>query len=78
MNTTSILRFPSKQGRAEEIVETLRKELAENPNACELLCILKDDAEGIYSVYTTPTERTIDTIGAVELLKAHLLEGLLR
>lgn len=77
MNTTSILRFPSKQERAEEIVETLRKELAENPNACELLCILKDDVEGVYSVYTTPIERTIGTLGALEVLKAHLMEGIL-
>lgn len=77
MNTTGILRFPSRQERAEEIVEDLRKELADNPNACELLCVLKDDAEGVYSVYRTPIERTINTIGALEVLKAHLLETVL-
>lgn len=77
MNTTGILRFPSRQERAEEIVEDLRKELADNPNACELLCVLKDDAEGVYSVYHTPIERTINTIGALEVLKAHLLETVL-
>ena len=77
MSTTGILRFPTKQEKAEQLLDTLREELLNNPNTNEMLVVMKDDVEGIYSVYCTPIDKSIETVGMLEVLKAHVLEGIL-